>query len=164
MAAASRELASAARGGAGGAVRFTSGRETALYMGAAASSCTPADAEAGATPQTSTGARDRGRADDGPVGKGRARPSANPKAPRAGPDPEGGLGVRNAWGRSDPRLACSPEDEARAAQTRRKCGARRRAAARRGAERPIHFTVPWFRRVYLQTFELKCTMWLIGKL
>jgi hypothetical protein len=34
----------------------------------------------------------------------------------------------------------------------------------RGAERSIHFPVPWFRRVYLQTFELKCTMWSIGKL
>jgi hypothetical protein len=149
MAAGLGELAGAARGGAGGAVRSTSGRETALYMGAAASSCTPADAEAGATPQTSTDARDRGRADDGPVGKGRARPSANPEAPRRGPDPEGGLGVRNAWGRSGPRLARGPEAEARAVQMRRRRGARRHAAARRGAERSIHFTVPWFRRVYL---------------
>jgi hypothetical protein len=164
MADGSGELAGAARGDTGGAVRFTSGRETALYMRAAASSCTPADAEAGTTPQTSTGARDRGRADDGPVGKGRARPSANPEAPRGGPDPEGGLGVRNAWGRSGPRLARDSKSEARAAQTWRRRGARRRAAVRRGAERPIHFTVPWFRRVYLQNFELKCTMWSIGKL
>jgi hypothetical protein len=64
------------------------GQETAPYKGAAASSCTPADAEVGATPQTSTGARDRGGAGDGPVGKGRARPSANAEAPRRGPDPE----------------------------------------------------------------------------
>jgi hypothetical protein len=91
------------------------GQGTAPYKGAVASSCTPADAEVGATPQTSTGARDRGRAGDGPVGKGRTRPSANPEAPRRRPDPEGGLGARNAWGRSGPWLVRGPEVEARAA-------------------------------------------------
>jgi hypothetical protein len=118
------------------------GQGTTPYKGAAASSCTPANSEAGATPQTSTGACDRGRAGNGPVGKGRTQPSANPEAPRRGPDPEGGLSARNAWGRSGPRLACAPEAVARAAQTRRRRGARRRVAARRGTERPIHCTVP----------------------
>jgi hypothetical protein len=139
MAAGSGELAGAALGGAGGAVRSTSGRETALYMGAAASSCTPADAEAGTTPQTSTDARDRGRADDGPVGKGRARPSANPEAPRGGPDPEGGLGVRNAWERSGPRLARGPKAEARVAQARRTTSCH--GAARRRAANPFYYAL-----------------------
>jgi hypothetical protein len=125
MAAGSGELAGAARGGAGGAVRFTSGRETAQYMGAAASSCTPADAEAGATPQTSTSARDRGRADDGPVGKGRARPSANPEAPR---------GVRTS------RVAsvCATPGEGAALGWR----AARKPRRKRGAG-AAHDVVPW---------------------
>jgi hypothetical protein len=43
-------------------------------------------------------------------------------------------------------------------------GAAHDVVLRRSAERSIHFPVPWFRSVYLQTFELKCTMWSIGKL
>jgi hypothetical protein len=52
----------------------------------------------------------------------------------------------------------------RRARRRRGAGAAHDVVPRRGAERSIHFPVPWFRRVYLQTFELKCTMWSIGKL
>jgi hypothetical protein len=73
---------------------------------------------------------------EGPAGKGGARPTANPEAPRGGPDPEGGFGARNAWGRSGPRLARSPEAKARAAQARRATSCR--GAARRRAVEPFH--------------------------
>jgi hypothetical protein len=112
------------------------GQGTAPYMGAAASSCMPAAAEAGATSQTSTGARDRGRAGDGPAdkgGRGRRRTRRIHAAVRT---PEGGLGARNAWGRSGPRLARGLEAEARAAQVWRTMSCR--GAARRRAAEPFH--------------------------
>jgi hypothetical protein len=113
------------------------------YKGAAASSCTPAAAEAGATSQTSTGARDRGRAGDGPAGiggRGRRRTRrlhAVVRTPRgASVRATPGEGAALGW-----RAAQKPR------RVRRRRGARRRVTARRGVERPNHLTVPWFRRV-----------------
>jgi hypothetical protein len=61
-------------------------------------------------------------------------------------------------------LAWRAARKPRRARRRRGAGAAHDVVSRRGAEQPIQFTVPWFRLVYLQNFELKCTMWSIGKL
>jgi hypothetical protein len=162
MAAGSGELAGAARGGAGGAVRFTSGRETAIYMGAAASSCTPADARRAERPKprparVTVEEQTTDRWAKGGRGRRRTwRLHAGVRTPRvASVCATPGEGAALGW-----RTARKP----RRARRRRSAGAAHDIVPRRGAERPIHFTVPWFRRVYLQNFELKCTMWSIGKL
>jgi hypothetical protein len=136
-------------GGAGrGLLRL--GEKPALLMGAAASSCVLADVEAGVLPHTATGARDRGGAADRPVGKGRARPSTTPEAPRRG---NGFRGPRRTQhlGKELPTLGTGAGESRR----RGRGGAARARARRRGAASHARkqFTVPLFRHQNLQKLE-----------